>query len=74
MSSEKVIAELYMYDNRTEIDLEDGHHMVLVVTEEGIIVDLYDYEASELVGTFAQTFTELAEMILEDSEGPLVTS
>lgn len=53
-------------DQRTEIDLGE-HRMTVNVTSEGIIVDLYDYEAGELVGTFANTFTELAEMIMEDN-------
>jgi hypothetical protein len=53
-------------DQRTEIDLGE-HQMTVIVTSEGIIVDLYDYEAGELVGTFANTFTELAEMIMEDN-------
>ena len=53
-------------DHRTEIDLGE-HQMTLIVTSEGIIIDLYDYDAGELVGTFANTFSELAQMILEDN-------
>lgn len=53
-------------DQRTEIDLGE-QHMTIIVTSEGIIVDIYDYEEAQLVGTFSKTFTELAEMIMEDN-------
>lgn len=52
--------------HRGFIDL-DGQQLNITITHEGIVIDLYDDDAGELVGTFANTFTELAEMIEEDN-------
>lgn len=48
------------------ITLDEGQ-LNITITSEGIIIDLYNDDAGELAGTFANTFTELAEMIMEDS-------
>jgi len=52
--------------HRGYINLDEGQ-LNITITSEGIVIDLYDDDAGELVGTFANTFTELAEMIMEDN-------
>lgn len=52
--------------HRGYISLDEGQ-LNITITSEGIIIDLYDDDAGELVGTFANTFTELAEMLTEDN-------
>jgi hypothetical protein len=41
----------------------DGLELAITVTHEGLIMDLYDDGAGEVVGTFANTFQELAEFV-----------
>jgi len=45
----------------------DGQNLNITITHEGIIIDLYDDSEGELIGTFADTFTELAERLQEDN-------
>jgi len=58
--------DLYGDKHRGFIDL-DGKQLNITITHEGIIIDLYGDDAGELLGTFANTFIELAEMIEEDN-------
>lgn len=44
----------------------DGLQLNITITHEGLIVDLYDDSQGDLIGTFANTFTELADMLQDD--------
>ena len=48
-------------DVRIEVQLDHPRQMTVNVTSEGIIVDLYDVDDDEHLGTFAATFDELAD-------------
>ena len=52
--------------HRGFIDI-DGKELNITLTHEGIIIDLYDDSKGELIGTFANTFTELVERLQEDN-------
>ena len=43
--------------------VDDGE-LNITITHEGVIIDLYDDEAGELVGTIANTFDEIAEIMM----------
>lgn len=43
----------------------DGEQLTVTITHEGIIIDLYDDSRGELVGTIANTFDEIAEIMKE---------
>ena len=44
----------------------DGQQLSITVTHEGLVIDLYDDAQGQLVGTFANTFRELAEFVEDD--------
>jgi len=48
--------------HRGFIDI-DGQQLTITVTHEGLIIDVYDDGVGELVGTFANTFQELADYV-----------
>lgn len=48
---------------RNNVELGEGEQLQIVVTSEGIILDLF--ENDELAGTFGQTFDEIADQIRE---------
>lgn len=52
-----------MSDLRHHETLEDGNRLQVVVTDEGLIIDLFNPAGDEVLATFAKTFDELAEFL-----------
>jgi hypothetical protein len=52
---------------KTWFSVGDSHTIVFQITDEGIIVDIFD-EIGDLVNTFAATADEFAEMVFEPEE------
>ena len=59
-------------DSRTEIDIGDGRHMTVSITDEGIIMEVHDVKhwsdgsggRGSHLGTVRMTFNEWAEWVL----------
>lgn len=41
----------------------DGLELSIIITHEGLIIDLYDDSVGEVRGTFANTFQELVDYV-----------
>ena len=54
--------------HRGYIDIDD-QQVTVTITSEGIVIDLYDDNSGEHVGTVASTFDEIAEIITRLFEG-----
>ncbi len=62
-------------DSRTEIDIGDGRHLWVIITHEGVIMDLYGFQEDDAngmvrddlhLGTVGMMFDEWADWIVAD--------